>query len=722
MKRPILFSLMMLTAYASISQTLISGIIKDTEGEPLIGANIYLKGTYDGISSETDGSFQFETDETGLQTLVIDYMGYETQTKEVELNGQSIQSTFILKEAFNQLTAVVITAGSFEASDKARAIELTSMDIATTAGAMGDIVGAINTLPGTTPVGESGRLFVRGGTEAETKTFIDGLLVSKPYYSNAPNLATRGRFNPFLFSGTTFNTGGYSSEYGQALSSVLLLNTTNTKPQDELNISFLLGLGGDVTGTKSWKNGSASLTANYFNLKPYQLMVDQNQDWPKPVESYSIESNVKQETGKHGLFKFYSNYNSGRFTTRQNDLDNPGEKIDFGQQTDYLFVNSSWSNALSEKWSLYTGVSLTNNEDKINIDQISITESQEASHIKAGLDYQVTEKFNIRFGSDYFTEQYTFKNKFDTSTYNQNLTNNLIAGYAEANMYASNKLVFRAGGRWEKSNLLDKYSVSPRFSSAYKFTDHSQMSFAYGWFYQTPQNRNLIYTQKLDFERAEHYLLNYQTNINKRLFRAEIFYKKYEDLLKYEGDEYIGKSNFSNDGHGYAYGVDVFFRDSKSIKNGQYWVSYSYLDTKRDYLNYPALSTPDFASRHNFSLVYKHFSEKLRSMISGDFSYSSPRYYNDPNSDSFNSKKMKSYHSLNMSWAYLFRDQVIFYFAMNNVLGRKQEFGKRYSSQPNEDGIFASETIKPYSNRFYVIGVFFTFSKDKTKNQLDKIN
>ena len=109
-------------------------------------------------------------------------------------------------------------------------------------------------------------------------------------------------------------------------------------------------------------------------------------------------------------------------------------------------------------------------------------------------------------------------------------------------------------------------------------------------------------------------------------------------------------------------------------------------------------------------------------MISGDFSYSSPRFYNDPNSDQFNSERMKSYQSLNLSWAYLFRQQIIFYFAMNNVLGRSQEYGRRYASIPDDNGYYESEVIKPFSNRFYVLGVFFTFSKDKTKNQLDKIN
>jgi hypothetical protein len=92
-------------------------------------------------------------------------------------------------------------------------------------GATADIAGALNTLPGTQKVGESGRLFVRGGDGNETRTFIDGLVVLDAYKPSAPNTPSRGRFLPFMFKGTSFSTGGYSAEYGQALSSALVLDS-----------------------------------------------------------------------------------------------------------------------------------------------------------------------------------------------------------------------------------------------------------------------------------------------------------------------------------------------------------------------------------------------------------------------------------------------------------------------------------------------------------------
>ena len=77
-----------------------------------------------------------------------------------------------LKEAFNQMNAVTITVGTFEASDKKQAVTITSLDMMTTAGAAGDVYGGLQSLPGTTTNGESGSLFVKGGDSEESQTYI----------------------------------------------------------------------------------------------------------------------------------------------------------------------------------------------------------------------------------------------------------------------------------------------------------------------------------------------------------------------------------------------------------------------------------------------------------------------------------------------------------------------------------------------------------------------
>ena len=70
----------------------------------------------------------------------------------------------------------------------------------------------------------------------------------------------------------------------------------------------------------------------------------------------------------------------------------------------------------------------------------------------------------------------------------------------------------------------------------------------------------------LGFTKATHYIMNYQRIYNQRTFRAEAYYKKYDDLIKQVPVGYNYYS-YNNSGNGYAKGIDVFFRDKKTIKN-----------------------------------------------------------------------------------------------------------------------------------------------------------
>ncbi|HSJ12497.1 MAG TPA: TonB-dependent receptor, partial [Gillisia sp.] len=229
----------------SFAQTTITGVVTDPRGKAIAGANVFIEGTYDGTTTLDDGSFSFSTDTTGNQVLLVSYLSYQSHREEAKVE-EFLNLKIILREDVNSLDAVVISAGTFEAGEKARVSVLKPLDIVTTAGSVGDIVAALQTLPGTQTVGESGRLFVRGGEAGETQTFVDGLRVAQPYGASIQNVPARGRFSPFLFSGISFSTGGYGAEYGEALSSVLLLNTEDLPAQTETDISLMtvgLGLG-----------------------------------------------------------------------------------------------------------------------------------------------------------------------------------------------------------------------------------------------------------------------------------------------------------------------------------------------------------------------------------------------------------------------------------------------------------------------------------------------
>jgi hypothetical protein len=224
----------------------------------------------------------------------------------------------VLRDDVNSLDTVVITAGTFEANDNSKVSVLKPLDVVTTASAVGDFVGALQTLPGTSNVAEDGRLFVRGGTADETQIFIDGIRVFTPYTPTTNNIPARGRYSPFLFDGITFSTGGYSAEYGQALSSVLLLNTINEPDQDKTDIG-IMSVGASLGNTQKWDKTSLSVNVNYINLAPYLEIFEDRNEWQKPFEGAQGETVFRQKF-KNGLFKLYGAFDTTGFELIQQDI------------------------------------------------------------------------------------------------------------------------------------------------------------------------------------------------------------------------------------------------------------------------------------------------------------------------------------------------------------------------------------------------------------------
>ena len=716
-------SLMVLLAAELSAQIPITGKVTDTQGKGLIGANIYLEGTYDGTSSGDNGSFELLTSEVGKHVLRIEFIGFEAHKTEIDLDGVPLQIPAVtLKEAFNELNAVTISAGTFEAGDKKKSISLSPIDMVTTAGSQGDVFGALKSLPGNTTVGESGKLFIKGGHSRESKTYIDGTLVYVPYSSSSPNTSVRGRFSPFMFSGTMFSTGGYSAEYGQALSSVLALQTNTLEVQDQLNIS-ILSVGAELGGTKTWENASLTTNLKYENLGPYMSLVPQYRNWNKKPQTLSGDLSFRLKTGKSGMLKIYANANQSRLSTFEENLNNPRSQYTYSLVNDNYFINGSWIGEIAKDWILTTAFSYTHNVDDVTVDSLQFKEQLDGTHLKTTLKHRINEKTKIIAGAELFSKRYGLE--FPSPEQVEGplaFRNNTLAGFIESEFYASSKFVTRVGVRAEYSDYLKRVSLAPRLSTAYKFNEKGQISLSYGWFFQDPEDEFLLYTPDLNYERADHYTLNYIMNGNKRVLRTELYYKDYQNLVKYERGVANEINSLNNKGYGYAYGLDLFWRDRKSIRGGEYWISYSYIDAKRDYHNYPYEAIPTFASKHNLTLVYKHWFSRLRSMVGATYRLSSPRSYNNPNSELFNNERTIPNQSLDVNWSYLHKQNVIFYFSVSNVLGFEQEFGHKYATLPDGEGVYQSAPILPGSKRFFVLGCFITLSKNGKVNQLDKIN
>ena len=483
---------------------------------------------------------------------------------------------------------------------------LQPLDIYTNAGAAGDIVGAFRMLPGNQKVGEQTGLFVRGGDAGESSVIIDGMVVQNPFFSDVPGVSQRSRFSPFDFKGMSFSSGGYGARYGQALSSILELNTNDLPDKDNLNLSVnMSGLEGSAD--KRFEKTGGEITAAYTNLSPFFSIANTNYKYYKVPQGGSFSAKWGYKSDKD-MFKIFA---KNDFTSSGSDIPdpyNPGSVIPFGLNNTNTYFNTSYVHRFTG-WYVNTAASASFNHDNITWDTIMAQNRDWRIQWRGEAVYHPSEKLNIIAGTE--LQRYGFKRIYDTLQLP--FDEFLISGYMEGEWKPLSSFAIKPGIRFEHSTLLNASALEPRLAMALKVSASGQISMAWGMYYQDPDKKYLCMGYKPGFEQAIHYIANYQWSRDDHTLRIEGYYKSYNDLVKeldnpYNPNPYrfiYGPVN--NSGNGYARGLDLFWRDKKSLKNLDYWISYSYIDSKRLYENFPVSATPDFVSTNNLSFLARYF-------------------------------------------------------------------------------------------------------------------
>lgn len=711
--RYIILYLFLFVGLSAAQGQIIKGSVKSTDNETIIAANVFIKGSYDGAISDTSGRFFFKTSLTGKQTLVVSFVGYQHYEQELNLEkGKEYVIDALLQEVSTRLNDVVITAGTFEAGDKKRGIQLKTLDVLTTPNSNGDIYSALNTMPGAQTVGEEGVLFVRGGEKNESKTFVDGMLVSNPYTSKLPDMPMRGRFSPSLFSGVQFSSGGYSAEYGQALSSALILQTFPYPTKTFTSISlfpFSAGINQTIKGDSSAFIGSL----NYTNMKPYYSAVPQKTAWTKEPESYETNLMYRKKFRNGGLMKSFAAINMGKSGLNLPDYLAVSGNRSLQLNNSNFYVNTVYTGKLFTNWNVKTGVALSYDTENFDFEKLSVHTKTKAGEVRLSLQHDISEKLSLKFGGEFSGQLYNQHYADTVFSATTNFESPISATFVEAEWKMTDKLFARIGTRFEYAALPDEFYVSPRLSLAYKTGEFSQVSAAFGTFSQVPMNDYVKFAPNLSSERAVHYILNYQLSKNNRLFRVEGYIKDYSNLVRYTLLNDYDPSHYNNGGHGYARGVEVFFRDQKSLKNGDFWVSYSFLDSRKFYQDLPSLERPTLFSRHSASFVGKYYFRPIRSQIGITYQYASGRPYQVPG-ETYQQSYTRDFKELSANLTYLtrlFKYFTVVHIAVNNLLGANHVYGYHFVKNSSAPG-YTSYPVKPAAKRFFVVGLFITLDNE----------
>ena len=401
--------------FSFMYSTLIVGTVKDEEGNPIIYANVYLKDTFDGTSSDDKGSFVFETYETGIQTLIVSFIGYESYIKEYDIDA-NITLNIVLKELITKADEVVITAGSFGASDDEKVIVLDPIDIVTVASSRGEISGALEALPGTQPQADKEGIYVRGGDASEAKQIVDGMLIQTPYFSDVPDIPQRGRFEPFDFQGTAFSQGGYSAQYGQALSAIVDLKTwtrfgdfnANTFGITPLSLGYGRGYGNDST--------VCGINIDYSNIKYFQNFNNSSDfiksriNFSKPPEGIELKTNYAKKF-KNGVYKYLGRFTDYSLGTTEDDIGS-GFELD----NNNLFLLTTYKVKLNNQLKAQFGLSYSKNSNDSQIFSENFIEPLDIDSYDDLLQFRtvLTKKFfgksKINFGIHLFDQSSEFSN------------------------------------------------------------------------------------------------------------------------------------------------------------------------------------------------------------------------------------------------------------------------------------------------------------------------
>ena len=722
---------------AAAAQTTVSGSVATEKGLPVQGVSVSIADSYDGTTTDTKGRFSFHASTKGVTAILFSSIGYQPHTEQVDLQGNDITLSITLKEDIQELEAAVVMAGSFEAGDKKRtATVLSSLDMLTTGASNADVTSAIRTLPGAQQVGEQEGLAVRGGSVYETKQYIDGTLVPKPYFSGPENIAQRSRFSPALFKGTIFSTGGYSALYGQALSSALILESIDLPVQSQASASLsTVFAGAGFQQLAKNKKSSWGVDLTYTNPAPYFSIVKQTYDINKAPQFYGGNANLRFKTKQGGMVKYYTSFDYDEMDISRKNIDFDSYSNRFGMKTTNWYNNLSWKEYFGNNWKLDFGVSYSYNNDSFKqmvLDENGSSAALPSPYLDSMYNFSTGavqnfaqakllfekrySRFNaVRFGAEYWYEDVE-------NTYNQytkKLTDSYTAMFGEADLHLTYRIALKLGVRAEYSSIINQWNVAPRLSAAYKISGKSQVSAAYGIFYQKPENLQLVSTTELGYQQASHYILSYQYNEKYQTLRLEGFYKTYNDLVK-------TAPSFSNDGDGYARGFELFWRDKRAFGYLDYWISYSYLDTKREYLRYPEQLRPNFAAEHTLNIVAKQWIPAIRSSVNLSYTFATGRpYFNLTHHSATNTYSIadrgwtKCYNDLGLSVNYITKilgANAVVVASVTNLLGQKNVYGYSYSYSGA-----VKKPITPTADRFYFLGVFLSWGVDRSKDIIDGI-
>ena len=591
----------------------VRGTVTDsTNGQPIPYANVTLKGTSLGASSNSAGFYHISAVPPGTYTLLISQVGYRTKEVPVVVRENQILQVDI------QLTSTIIEKEEMivvgERPVRKNEANLGSQKISTKElglvppGVEADIFRALQSNPGVSTTSDvSARYYVRGGGSDQNLVLLNGATVYSPFHT----LGIFSVVDPEMVSLLEFFKGGFPPAYGGRLSSILNVVTRDgnrNQFQETFSATLLAGKaafegpipGGSflVTGRKSWY---ASVMKHYLR----------NQD--SPFDFYDLSWKVSYASPSiddDSRFTFHGFLSGDQVINDDPRLEN------------YLIRNRIVGFNWHKIWSspLYSVVSVSySGFDAELFPNLSQAKPRKNNVRDISADWDFTYLYDSR---DEFV--FGWQNKFLATSLNlQNLYGNQIAfdqsgvdlsAYADYRFYRWDNIGFTIGIRF-KFLAVSEYRpllYELRGSVTYRLIPAVSFKGSFGWYSQemttlTDENELIsvfepwiITPGYVESARAAHFSIGMTTYWAKELTtELEGYYKPIANLVDVNEKKFTAKDRDFVNVDGESYG----FEQLTTYQPGSMYVKLGYSLSWAFKIKDGVRSYPKYDIRHSLNAL-----------------------------------------------------------------------------------------------------------------------
>lgn len=617
-RRVLLCIILALSAESLFAQVtaVIYGEVIDELGEPLIGASVFLEGTQLGAQTDFDGNYKISGVAPGSYNLIVNYLGFEPQTKYniiVRSKGTPTYN-FKLLEALQKLDEVVVSNANIITRPKETPLStqtLSAVEIATYPGSNNDVVQVAQTLPGVSPSigGFRNDLIIRGGAPNETVYYLDGMEIPNINHFSTQGSAGGpvGLINVSFIDNVTLSTSAFNARYDNPLSGVLQFQQRDGNARNFAGNFRVSASEAALTleGPLFKKRGEESKTTFLASVRrSYLQFLFQAIGLPIRPDYWDYQYKINHEINDFNSITLLGVGSIDDFSINQPEEFDPEQQAQV-EQAPFIIQRTntmgvSWRNRF-KNGNGFMQTTLSNNTLNNNFTRYADPENEQgvifnnnARESETKLRYELTQFFeDWKLTSGFNVQHSDYTNS--TIDVRNNLTFDTAIDFMKYGLFANatrsffdNKLDVSLGFRMDDDGFTKNEGLlstfSPRFSASYEFASDWRLNGSIGRYFKLPpytilgfrDTNNELINQNVDYTQSDHLVLGLQyyfspsSNIS-----FEGFYKRYEDYPvsvrdgvslanKGGGFEVLGSEPIETVGKGRSYGAELQFQQKLS--------------------------------------------------------------------------------------------------------------------------------------------------------------